>query len=112
MNGMGGLNNLQMKVVIHFINRKEDIITNDTKGICRVKDIQIAWYDMEYNGDCFDEDFENIKVPTEHILAYVETEEDRDKINHSRVFINMDNGDKYELIMRKCESDCTNFNDK
>ena len=85
---------------------------NSFKGICRVKDIQIAWYDMEHNGDCFDEAFENIKVPTEHILAYVETEEDRDRINHSRVFINMDNGDKYELIMRKCESDCTNFNDK
>ena len=85
---------------------------NSSKGICRVKDIQIAWYDMEHNGDCFDESFENIEVPTEHILAYVETKEDRDKINHSRVFINMDNGDKYELIMRKCESDCTNFNDK
>ena len=85
---------------------------NSFKGICRVKDIQIAWYDMEYNGDCFDEAFKNVEVPTEHILAYVETEEDRDKINHSRVFINMDNGDKYELIMRKCESDCINFNDK
>ena len=35
---------------------------NSFKGICRVKDIQIAWYGMEYNGDCFDESFENIEV--------------------------------------------------
>ena len=85
---------------------------NSFKGICRVKDIQIAWYDMEHNGDCFDEDFENITESIEHILAYVETKEDHNKIDRSKVFINMDNGDKYELIMRKCESNCTNFNDK
>ena len=81
-------------------------------GIPRVKYYQIAWYDMEHNGDCFDEDFENITESIEHILAYVETKEDHNKIDRSKVFINMDNGDKYELIMRKCESDCTNFNDK
>ena len=85
---------------------------NSFKGICRVKNIQIAWYDMEHNGDCFDEDFENITESIKHILAYVETYEDHNKIDRSKVFINMDNGDKYELIMRKCESDCTNFNDK
>ena len=85
---------------------------NNSKGICRVKNIQIAWYDMEHNGDCFDEDFENITESIEHILAYVETYEDHNKIDRSKVFINMDNGDKYELIMRKCKSDCTNFNDK
>ena len=42
---------------------------NSSKGICRVKDIQIAWYDMENNGNCFDEAFKNVEVPTEHILA-------------------------------------------
>ena len=85
---------------------------NNSKGICRVKNIHIAWYDMEHNGDCFDEDFENITESIEHILAYVETYEDHNKIDRSRVFINMDDGDTYELIMRKCKSNCTNFNDK
>lgn len=86
---------------------------NNSKGICRVKNIQIAFYNMDNSdGVCFDECFKNIETPTEQILAYVETKEDYNSFMHSRVFINMDDGDTYELIMRKCESDCTNFNDK
>lgn len=81
------------------------------KGICRVKGVQIAWYDMEHAGDCFDEDFTSISLPAEHILAYVETEEDKNKKERSRVFVHMDDGDIYELTMKKVDSTCNNFYD-
>lgn len=81
-------------------------------GICRVKNLQICWYDMTQDGDCFDESFAGIKAPLEHILSRVETEEDEGKDDRSRVFVNMDNGDTYELIMRKVKSPCCNFDDK
>ena len=29
----------------------------ESKGKLRVERVQVAWYDMEQNGDCFDEDF-------------------------------------------------------
>ena len=79
------------------------------KGICRVKDIQIVWYDMERGGSY---SCKNMSTPLEHILAFVETEEDKNNSDCSRVFVNMDNGDRYELIMKKVKSNCTNFNDE
>lgn len=82
------------------------------KGICRVKNIQIAWYDMGRNGDCFDESFTDVSTSAENVLAFVETEEDKNNSDCSRVFVNMDNGDRYELIMKKVKSNCTNFNDE
>ena len=82
------------------------------KGICRVKQLQIAWYDMKRNGDCFDEDF---VVPDgiERVIPYVETVEDENNSDHSRVFVHMDNGDVYELKMEKLSKEqlehCNNF---
>lgn len=29
----------------------------NTKGKLRIKHVHVAWYDMERNGDCFDENF-------------------------------------------------------
>lgn len=92
-----------------------------SKGILRVKHVQVAWYDMERNGECFDESFvlpspkgesktlENIGM----ILPYVETEEDKTKSDRSRVFVHFDNGDVYELKMEKLSKEqiakCNNF---
>lgn len=82
-------------------------------GICRVKDIQVTWYDMEHGGYCFDESFiRPIHPEMERILAYVETEEDEGKRDRSRVFVNFDNGDRYELVMRKVQFRCSNFREK
>lgn len=36
----------------------------------------------------------------------------KEKDDRSRVFVNMDNGDVYELVMRKVKSLCGNFDDK
>ena len=84
------------------------------KWTCRAKEVQITWYNMACNDsyNCFDEMFKDIETPFKDILAYAETEEDRNKSIRTRIFVNMNNGDSYELIMRKCESDCSNFNDK
>ena len=76
-------------------------------GICRVKNLH-----MTQDGDCFDESFVDIKAPLQYILSYVETEEDKGKDDRSRVFVNMDNGDVYELVMRKVKSLCGNFDDE
>lgn len=92
----------------------------ESKGKLRVKQVQIAWYDMEQNGDCFDEDFvlpkdNDIKTLESigTILPYVETIEDGNKIDRSRVFVYMDNGDVYELKMEKLSKEeiekCNNF---
>ena len=85
---------------------------DNPKGICRVKQFQIAWYDMEQNGDCFDEDF----VATDginQVIPYVETVEDENNSDRSRVFVHMDNGDVYELKMEKLSKEqlenCSNF---
>lgn len=87
----------------------------------RVKQVQVAWYDMKHNGDCFDESWlssesDNIKKTLEKIgtlLPYVETVEDEKKSDRSRVFVHMDDGDVYELQMKKLTKEqfqeCNNF---
>ena len=89
-------------------------------GKLRVDRVQIAWYDMENNGYCFDESFlmpqESDRETLESIgmiLPYVETIEDESRCDRSRVFVYMDNGDCYELQMRKLSNEqqraCSNF---
>lgn len=82
------------------------------KGICRVKHFQIAWYDMKRSGRCFDEDFV-APDKIDRVIPYVETVEDESKMDRSRVFVHMDNGDVYELKMEKLSKEqfdkCSNF---
>lgn len=81
----------------------------NTKGKLRVKHVQVAWYDMERDGDCFDESFVFPSPEDESktlsnigmVLPYVETAEDKDKSDRSRVFVRFDNDDVYELKMEK-----------
>lgn len=77
-------------------------------GTLRVKHVQVCWYDMDDDGSCFDESWvtkqDNDTHMLErigHILPYVETEEDVNKWNRSRVFVHMDNDDVYKLKMQK-----------
>ena len=97
---------IERKIMLYRFNKGNPV------GICCVKNLQICWYDMTQDGDCFDESFAGIKAPLEHILSRVETEEDKNNTDHSRVFVNMDNGYVYELIMRKVKSLCGNFDDR
>ena len=91
------------------------------KGKLRIERIQVVWYDMEHNGDCFDEsiikngDEEDILNRLGLWTTYVDMDEDTDKnkADRSRVFVYMDNGDCYELQVRKLtkkqQRECTNF---
>ena len=94
----------------------------DPKGELRVEQVQVAWYDMKNNGDCFDESFIKNDGNDKELLnrlgiwtTYVDMDEDADKkkIIRSRVFVYMDNGDCYELEMRKLnkeqQMECSNF---
>lgn len=94
----------------------------EPKGKLRVERVQVAWYDMERNGDCFDESFIVNNGDEKELLnglglwtTYVDMNEDTDKnkADRSRVFIYMDNGDCYELQMRKLtkeqQRECCNF---
>lgn len=71
-------------------------------GIPRVKEIQVAFYDMERDGGCFDEVF----YPLSEIgkaMPYVETIEDEGNSDRTRVFVHFDNGDEYELKLEKID---------
>ena len=94
---------------------------DNSKGILRVKHVQVAWYDMKRHGDCFDESFVLPSPEDESktladigmVLPYVETVEDKGKSDRSRVFVHFDNGDVYELKMEKLSKEqlakCSNF---
>ena len=86
-------------------------------GKLNVKKVQTCWYDWERNGDCFDEDW---IMPGEYDaetlrkigmnLPYVGTVEGN---GNSRVFIHMNDGCVYELLMKKLSKEqfreCNNF---
>ena len=89
-------------------------IEGEPKGRLRVKHVQTCWYDWERNGDCFDEGW---TLPGETdadtwkkigmLLPYVGA-------GSSRVFVHMDDGEVYELSMRKLTDEqlkeCNNYN--
>lgn len=85
---------------------------NKVKGQLRIDSAQVAWYDMEKGGCCFDESWithrgddvetlQNIGM----WLTYVELDENADKRDKSRVFIYMDDGDRYELKLEKLDKE-------
>jgi len=94
---------------------------DNPKGKLRIKHVQVAWYDMKQNGDCFDESFVYPSPEDESktlanvgmVLPYVETEEDNGKSDRSRVFVHFDNDDVYELKLEKISKEqfekCNNF---
>ena len=69
-------------------------------GIPRIRKYQIAFYDMTRDGCCFDEMFCS---PNEidKVMPFVETIEDADSYERTKVFVHFDNGDIYELKMEK-----------
>jgi hypothetical protein len=89
------------------------------KGQLKIDRAQVAWYDMDRNGDCFDESWiihEGDDVQTLQSigmwLTYVELDEN--KCDKSRVFIHMDDGEQYELKLIKLDKNkrYSNFYDK
>lgn len=69
----------------------------------KIKEYQIAWYDMERNGNCFDESFYPPKKINE-VIDYVETIENENWRDRRRVFVYFDNGDRYELKLEKLDA--------
>lgn len=69
-------------------------------GIPRIKQYQVAFYDMTMDGRCFDEHFYS---PDEinQVMPFVETVEDIYNSDRTKVFVHFDNGDEYELKMEK-----------
>lgn len=69
-------------------------------GIPRIKQYQVAFYDMTRDGACFDEYFYS---PDEinQVMPFVETAEDIYNSDRTKVFVHFDNGDEYELKMEK-----------
>ena len=80
-------------------------------GIPRVKSYRVAFYDMTQNGSCFDETcYPPNKI--HKVIPYVETLEDRDNYDRTRVFAHFDDGDVYELKLEKVNKKyLTNFYD-
>lgn len=85
---------------------------NSGRYIQRVKDYCVAWYDMTKNGDCFDErHFHSEEL--NKAITYVETVEDKNNQDRSRVFVRFDNGNVYEVKFEKIDdfNRCSNFYD-
>lgn len=82
------------------------------KGKCKVKNLQVCFYDMEHGAKCFDESFYSPKNSI-FALEHIETIEEENWVDRRRVFVNMNNGDVYELSMRKLTEEqvkeCGNF---
>ena len=86
----------------------------EPKGKLRIKRLQVCWYDMENDGRCFDESFIENDGDEKDLLnklglwtTYVDMndESDKNKKDRSRVFVHMDNGEVYELVMNKLSSE-------
>ena len=71
-------------------------------GIPRVKSYHVAFYDMTGDGSCFDESFFK-SDEIGRVMSYVETVEDEDKDDRTRVFVHFDNDDMYELKLVKVD---------
>lgn len=73
-------------------------------GIPRIKKYQVAFYDMDVDGSCFDETFYS---PEEiySVMPYIETVEDENNIDRIRVFAHFDDGDIYELKLEKLDKE-------
>lgn len=70
-------------------------------GIPRIKQYQVAFYDISRDGKCFDETFFK-PDEIDNAITYVETVEDENnKDNRCKVFAHFDNGDIYELKLEK-----------
>lgn len=71
-----------------------------------------AWYDMERGGKCFDESSYSPEKINE-VINDVETDDSKNHCDRTRVFVHMDNGDVYELLMKKLNEQeqkrCGNF---
>lgn len=81
-------------------------------GIPRIKEYQVAFYDMVRNGSCFDEAFFQ---PDEigEVIPYVETIEDIGNDDRRRVFVHFDDGETYELKLERISKErrCGRFYD-
>lgn len=60
----------------------------------------VAFYDMTRGGKCFDESFFG-PSESEEAMQYIETVEDEGHYDRRRVFVEMTNGDVYELKLVK-----------
>lgn len=73
-------------------------------GIPRIKNYQVAFYDVNRGYKCFDESFFK-PDEIDNAITYVETEEDENALdNRRRVFAIFDNDDVYELKLEKMDS--------
>lgn len=74
---------------------------NEIVGEYPVEYYQICWYDMN-DGDCFDESLYSKEIFDPHeLLTFVETKENKEDSDRTRVFAKMKNGDIYELKLKK-----------
>lgn len=73
----------------------------------------ICWYDMEKGGDCYDEDDISPTTFGPSMFTYIDTEDNKDDSDRSRIFVHHINGDIYELCLHKLTeeqwAECSNF---
>lgn len=63
--------------------------------------IQLCWYDMEKGQKCYDEDTITPDIFKANFLTYIDTEENENDSDRTRIFVHHINGDVYELCLHK-----------
>lgn len=72
--------------------------SKDSIGISRIKNMQSCFYE---NNICFDEMFYKKEEFDSNLLTYAR--EDIEENYSSRLFVNMTDGETYEIVLRKVD---------
>jgi len=66
---------------------------------------QLCWYDMSKDQSCYDEDYITPRQFNIKLLTYIDTEEDKNDLDRTRLFLHHKDGDIYELCLHKIDKD-------
>lgn len=82
------------------------IFKDDKKvGEMPIKEFQLCFYDMKKDGTCYDENFFPPNEFNVSDLVFVDTEENKNDTDRTRLFMHHINGDIYELKLNKLSQD-------
>ena len=74
---------------------------------------QLCWYDMEKDGDCYDEDFISPKAFGNYTIESLDCDLNKDDIDRTRLFVWTKDKDVYELRLHKLSPEqweqCSSF---
>ena len=75
---------------------------------------QLCWYDMNKNGDCYDEDFISKREFGNYVIEYLDCDKNENDSDRTRLFVWTKDKEVYELRLHKLLPEeweqCCHFN--